>query len=126
MDKVKKTAHLTLRLTENQMEQLNKVASLSKMSRSALVINVLFGGKGRPKGKQNLATAEMRTIFTNILENNLGLIQIKLDIIAKENPIKYVELVLKISDYVLPKLNSVQEIQVLEKMTYNVGFDIKT
>jgi uncharacterized protein (DUF1778 family) len=45
MRNTKKTSHLSLRLTPAQMEQLNKVAQLSKMSRSELVINVLFGKK---------------------------------------------------------------------------------
>ena len=46
----------------------------------------------------------IRTIFTSILNNNTNNLQEWIDKVAKDNPAKAIELILKMSNYVLPKL----------------------
>jgi hypothetical protein len=55
-------------------------------------------GGGRPKGSTNKSTSEVRAMFTELLENNLPTVQKKLTQIGHENPIKYLELLLKLSE----------------------------
>ena len=80
-------------------------------------------GKGRPKNSTNKSTKELREIFTFLLDSNLDDIQKKLDIVAEENPAKYIELILKLTEFALPKLNAVQQIEVGEPRQWSVQFD---
>lgn len=65
------------------------------------------GGKrqnaGRPKGTPNRTTKEVRQLFENLLSANIDNLQILLDKVAEENPTKAIELILKMSEFVLPK-----------------------
>jgi hypothetical protein len=79
--------------------------------------------KGRPKGQANKSTNELRDALTSILSNNIDSIQEKLDFIAASNPIKYIELLLKLAEYSLPKLTSTQEVQILPPQKYKITFD---
>jgi hypothetical protein len=79
-------------------------------------------GKGRPKNAVNKSTKELRAAFKFLLNNNLDELQETLDIIRVENPAKYIELILKLTEYSLPKLNSVQEVVQLDPQTYQVDF----
>jgi hypothetical protein len=79
---------------------------------------------GRVKGTCNKSTAEFRDIFKLLLEANLPKVQAKLNRVAEEQPAKYIDLILKISSFCIPTLNSVQEIQVLPSQEYRVSFDM--
>jgi hypothetical protein len=78
--------------------------------------------KGRPKNAVNKSTKELRAAFKILLDNNLDELQETLDIIRTKNPAKYIELILKLTEYSLPKLNSVQEVVQLDAQTYKVDF----
>jgi hypothetical protein len=80
-------------------------------------------GKGRPKGSPNKTTAEIRAAFKILLNNNLDDIQKHLDIVAAESSIEYIKLILKLTVYSLPTLNSVQDILLLYPATYK--FDVQ-
>ena len=70
------------------------------------------GGKrtnaGRPKGTPNRTTKEVRQQFEHLLNNNIDKLQSLFDKVAEENPTKAIELILKISEFVLPKLKAVE------------------
>tara|TARA_R110000744_G_scaffold379698_2_gene498445 strand:+ start:1003 stop:1317 length:315 start_codon:yes stop_codon:yes gene_type:complete len=70
------------------------------------------GGKrdnaGRPKGTPNKITADNREVFNTLLQNNAKNMQGMFDRIAEDNPAKAMELLLKVSEYVIPKLRSVE------------------
>ena len=60
--------------------------------------------KGRPKGKPNKTTAEIREAYQKLVEDNLTNMTKWLGEVAIENPEKAMELMLKLSEYMIPKL----------------------
>ena len=62
---------------------------------------------GRPKGKPNKTTAEIKEIITRIVGNQLEHIEKDLDKIRKENPAKAMELSSRFIDYVIPKQSKI-------------------
>ena len=59
---------------------------------------------GRPVGSKNKATALVRTAYQKLTEDNLENMSLWLQQIAADNPKEAFELMLKMSEYVLPKL----------------------
>ena len=62
---------------------------------------------GRQKGTPNKTTKEVRELFHGIIEENIPNINKWIGQIAKENPSKALELLLKMSEFVVPKVNKV-------------------
>jgi len=60
--------------------------------------------KGRTKGKPNKTTAEIRDAYQRLVEDNLTNMTEWLTQVAAENPEKAMELMLKLSEYMIPKL----------------------
>ena len=58
---------------------------------------------GRQKGTPNKATVRLREAFTELLEDNMGKVQELFDKVAEKNPQKALELLLKLSEFALPK-----------------------
>ncbi|MDB4107035.1 hypothetical protein N9595_01010 [Bacteroidia bacterium] len=63
---------------------------------------------GRQKGTANKATTRLREAFTDLLEGNMGRLQELLDKVAEKNPQKALELLLKLSEFALPKLRAIE------------------
>ena len=59
---------------------------------------------GRPKGAQNKNTREIREAYKRLVENNLENMTLWLTRIASEDEEKAMEIMLKLSEYVIPKL----------------------
>ena len=66
---------------------------------------------GRPKGVPNKTTSEMRAVFSDLLNVNLETIQSDLD---KLEPKDRLTILLKMSEYVIPRLQSTQMESVVE------------
>ena len=64
-------------------------------------------GKGRPKGAINRSTEQAKLTLARLANKGLDNISADIDEIRKENPIKAAEIYLKILEYVVPKLRSV-------------------
>lgn len=60
--------------------------------------------KGRTKGKPNKTTAEIREAYQKLVEDNLTNMTEWLTQVAADNPEKAMELMLKLSEYMIPKL----------------------
>ena len=60
--------------------------------------------KGRPKGKPNKTTAEIREAYQLLVENNLENMTLWLTDVAADSPEKAMDLMLKLSEYMIPKL----------------------
>lgn len=63
--------------------------------------------KGRPKGSLNRTTEMMRLNIARAVNNTLDTIQTDLAEIKKTNPEKAMELAMKLMEYSLPKLRSI-------------------
>jgi len=59
---------------------------------------------GRPKGKPNKTTAEIRDAYQRLVESNLSNMTLWLADVAADNPEKAMDLMLKLSEYMIPKL----------------------
>ena len=59
---------------------------------------------GRPKGAQNKTTKEIREAYQRLVEGNLDNMSLWLARIASEDEEKAFDLMLKLSEYVIPKL----------------------
>ena len=60
---------------------------------------------GRKKGTPNKVTKDIKNAFRQLIESNIDNLSEWLNNIAKENPEKAFDLILKLSEYVTPKLN---------------------
>jgi hypothetical protein len=59
---------------------------------------------GRKKGTPNKSTQEIREAYQRLVEGNLDNMTKWLDTIAKDNPDKAMDMMLKLSEYMIPKL----------------------
>ena len=83
--------------------------------------------KGRPKGALNRSTEEMKLTIARAVNNTLSTISSDLQQIKKEDPIAAVNLALKLLEYTLPKMRSVDmkgslEVdQRIQQITVNIN-----
>lgn len=59
---------------------------------------------GRPKGATNKVTRDIRSAYQQLVEFNLENMSLWLADIAADNPEKAFELMIKLSEYVIPKM----------------------
>ena len=59
---------------------------------------------GRPKGSKNKATAKIREAYQKLTEDNLENMSAWLANIAADDPARAMEMMIKLSEYVIPKL----------------------
>ncbi len=59
---------------------------------------------GRPKGTKNIATKQIREAYQKLTEDNLDNMSMWLAQVAADNPEKAMDLMLKLSEYIIPKL----------------------
>lgn len=59
---------------------------------------------GRPKGTPNRATKQVREAYQNLVEMNLENMTQWLSQVAAENPEKAMQLMLQLSEFIIPKL----------------------
>ena len=79
--------------------------------------------KGRPRGSQNKETKQIREALNTILTNNLDDIDTKLKEVAENNPAKYIELLLRICEYSISKIQSTQIVEnQQDSTTYRISF----
>ena len=77
---------------------------------------------GRKKGTANKQTVEIRGAYQLLIENNLGNLKKWIEEIAEENPEKAIDVIIKLSEYVVPKLSRTEvkettSLEVLLKLT---------
>jgi hypothetical protein len=72
---------------------------------------------GRPKGRLNKTTKEIRNAYQKLTEDNLDNMNIWLAQVASESPEKAMDLMLKLSEYIIPKMSR-------QEITGNDGEDL--
>ena len=65
-------------------------------------------GKGRIKGVPNRVTADVREGIRHLLESNAPRMQEWLDHVAEEDPARALELLVKLAEFVVPRLSRIQ------------------
>lgn len=61
---------------------------------------------GRPKGSKNKTTEAIRDAYQDLIEGNLANITTWLEKVAKDDPSKALDFMLRLSPFVLPKLQA--------------------
>lgn len=79
-------------------------------------------GPGRPKGKPNRTTTQMREILTQIVSDQLDNVYDALEEVRQEDKVQFLKLTQKFAEMVLPKQ---QEIAVTEAPTIDVEATIQ-
>ena len=80
---------------------------------------------GRPKGASNRSTVKIKEAFHDLMENNLDNISLWLAQVAAKDPQKALDLTLKLSEFVIPKLAR-QEIVGQDGQDLKVSFNFST
>lgn len=60
---------------------------------------------GRPKGSKNFVKGNVREILANFVEHNAAGAQVLYDRVAKTSPAKALDILVKVAEFVIPKLN---------------------
>ncbi len=71
-----------------------------------MVKRIKTGGRG--PGTKNRLTKDIKTAFQNLVENNLSNVEIWLDEVADDNPGKALDFILKLAEFVVPKMRSAE------------------
>lgn len=79
---------------------------------------------GRPKGVPNKATAEIKERFTDLVNDNSKKVQEWLDRVAEKDPDKAIDLLGKLSEYVIPKLARTEVKADIESRIQKVNVNI--
>ena len=59
---------------------------------------------GRPKGSKNKATQHIREAYQKLTEDNLDRMSIWISQVASEDPAKAMDIMIRLSEYIIPKL----------------------
>src|ERR1035437_9338525 len=63
---------------------------------------------GRPQGAKDKAQKDIKQAYQSLVEGNLSNIETWLNEVATKEPAKAIELMLRLSEFILPKIKSVQ------------------
>lgn len=86
-------------------------------------------GPGRPKGSKNRSTIEIRNAYHDLVEGNLDNLAQWLNTIAQDDPYRATDILLKLSEYIMPKMSR-QEItgedgkDILTNIQFTFGPDV--
>ena len=75
---------------------------------------------GRPKGSSNTDTSLVKKAYSHIINSNLENVNDWIEEVGRTNPLQAIKLILKMSDYVLPKLSRVRHIQEVKEMNVEI------
>ena len=75
---------------------------------------------GRPKGSSNNDTSLVKEMYSQIINSNLENVNGWIEEVGNTNPFQAIKLILKMSDYVLPKLSRVRHIQEVKEMNIEI------
>ena len=75
---------------------------------------------GRPKGSPNTDTSLVKEAYSQIINSNLENVNDWIEEVGRTNPLQAIKLILKMSDYVLPKLSRVRHIKEVNEMNVEI------
>jgi hypothetical protein len=71
---------------------------------------------GRPVGSNNTDTNLVKEVYGQVVNTNLENVNDWIEEAGRTSPLQAIKLILKMSDYVLPKLSRVRHIQEVKEM----------
>lgn len=75
---------------------------------------------GRPKGSSNNDTRLVTEVYSEVVATNLENVNDWIEEVGNTNPFQAIKLILKMSDYVLPKLSRVRHIHEAKGMNLEI------
>ena len=75
---------------------------------------------GRPKGSPNTDTSLVKEAYSQIINSNLENVNDWIEEVGRTNPLQAIKIILKMSDYVLPKLSRVKHIREVKEMNVEI------
>jgi len=75
---------------------------------------------GRPVGSNNTDTSLVKEAYGQMINSNLENVNDWIEEVGNTNPFQAIKLILKMSDYVLPKLSRVRQIQEVKEMNVEI------
>ena len=75
---------------------------------------------GRPKGSNNNDTDLVKEVYSQLVNTNLENVNDWIEEVGRTNPYQAIKIILKMSDYVLPKLSRVRHIQEVKEMNVEI------
>lgn len=81
-------------------------------------------GKGRPVGKLNRSTEELKLTIARAVNGTLNTISDDLEKIRQESPERAIELSLKLMEYMLPKLSRTELKGDIEHKIHQISINI--
>jgi hypothetical protein len=76
--------------------------------------------KGRPVGSNNSDTDLVKEVYSQVVNTNLENVNDWIEEVGNTNPFQAIKLILKMSDYVLPKLSRVRHIHEAKEMNIEI------
>ena len=73
-----------------------------------------------PLGSPNIDTILIKEAFSQIINSNLENVNDWIEDVGRTNPLQAIKIILKMSDYVLPKLSRVRHIQEAKEMNIEI------
>lgn len=75
---------------------------------------------GRPKGSPNTDTGLIKDAYNQIITSNLENVNDWIEEVGRTNPFQAIRIILKMSDYIIPKLSRVSHIQEVKEMNVEI------
>lgn len=76
----------------------------TKSNRGSIKKGEVRNPKGRGKGVPNKSTAQIREAYQKLVDDNLDNMKVWLEKVAEDDPNKALDMMLKLSEYFIPKL----------------------
>ena len=101
-----KVADLKVVETKAQPKESKSKASRTHRPEGGYKKGISGNTAGRPKGSKDKVTTKAKEAYAMFLENNMDNFQGWIDRVAANNPAKALEIMIKLTNYVIPIMNS--------------------
>lgn len=94
-------------ILQNKVSGVITVVKYNENTMAFVKGDTRINANGRPKGALNRTTEQMRLTINRAVNNTLNTIQSDLEELKKTDPVKALELSMKLMEYAMPKMRSI-------------------
>ena len=94
-------------ILQNKISGVITVVKYNENTMAFVKGDTRINANGRPKGALNRTTEQMRLTINRAVNNTLNTIQSDLEELKKTDPVKALELSMKLMEYAMPKMRSI-------------------